>query len=117
MKQKMTKFMKRLGKINYLKTKLICSAGVSNLLFALPVLAEEQKKAPSAKSFSTYVLGDWVSPIFALAVAFLVVKLFISQDWIKGAMLFVAGAVVYFLVKDPQAFLDTLSTIPEKFGF
>lgn len=109
--------MKHLGKRNYLKTKLICSAGVGNLLFSLPVLAEEEKAAPTAKAFSTYVLGDWISPIFAVVVAFLIVKLFISQDWIKGALLFVAGAVVYFLIKDPQAFLDTLSTIPKKFGF
>lgn len=99
-----------------LKTKILSGVMASPLLTSMSVFAEEQGD-PSAKSFTDYVLSDWVSPFFALVVAFLVIKLFIDQNWVKGALLLVGGAIVYFLIKDPQSFLDTLSTIPEKFGF
>ncbi|EPI2200814.1 TcpD family membrane protein [Enterococcus hirae] len=113
MKLKRLQFMNSLKNTKFLKAKVCIGTLAVNGLFSMPVLAAD----PSAKSFTEYVLSDWVSPIFALGVVFLVVKLFMSQDWVKGALLLVGGAVVYFLIKDPQSFLDTLSTIPEKFGF
>ena len=104
----------RLVKMNFLKIKLLFGTLFVTFVPSLSVFAADD---PSAKSFSTYVLGDWVSPIFGVMIAFSVVKHFIDQDWIKGALLLVAGAVVYFFIKDPQTFLDTLNTIPKKFGF
>ncbi len=113
MKLKRLQFMNNLKNVKFLKAKVCIGTLVANDLFSMPVLAAD----PSAKNFTNYVLGDWISPIFALVVAFLVVKLFMNQDWVKGALLLVGGAIVYFLIKDPQSFLDTLSTIPQKFGF
>lgn len=96
----------------YTKVKLVLGVGVANLLVSVPAFAE-----PTAKGATSYVLGDWIAPIFAVIVVAIVIKMFVNQDWVKAAMLFVAGAIVYFFIKDPQAFLDALNTFPTKFGF
>lgn len=87
----------------------------ANLFLAMPVFAEG--KDPSAKTFTSWVLSDWVSPIFALIIVVLVIVEAKKQSWTQAILLIVGGAILYFFIKDPQAFLDSLSNIPTKFGF
>lgn len=74
-------------------------------------------KDPSAKSFSKYILSDWVSPIFALVIVIFIIKLVFAQDFVKAALLLVGGGLIYLFIKDPDGFLATLSALPKRFGF
>lgn len=84
------------------------------MTLSLPVFAAG---GPSAKSFSSYILSDWVSPLFGIACVVGIVRLFMNQDIAKAVILFVAGGIIYFFIKDPSAFLDKLGFFATKFGF
>lgn len=89
---------------------------ISNVIVAFPVFAEEGKN-PSAKGFTSWVLSDWVAPLFAFGVVCFVIRAISNQKWLQMVALIIGGAIVYFFIDDPQGFLDRLSGIPVKFGF
>lgn len=74
-------------------------------------------KDPSAKSFSKYILSDWVSPIFGLVIVVFVIKYAFAQDFVKAVMLLVFGGLIYIFIKDPDSFLSTVSALTKRFGF
>ncbi|MFR3685550.1 MAG: TcpD family membrane protein [Enterococcus sp.] len=99
-----------------IRSKVFWKVALSSLslILSMPVFADG---GPSAKSFSSYVLSDWVSPLFGIACVVGIIRFFMNQDIAKAVILFVAGGVIYFFIKDPSAFLDKLGFFATKFGF
>lgn len=108
--------MKKLTRSLVIRWKSFWIAAVTflSLILSPPVFADG---GPSAKSFSSYVLSDWVSPLFAIACVVGIIRFFMNQDIAKAVILFVAGGIIYFFIKDPSAFLDKLGFFATKFGF
>ncbi|MGG5370952.1 TcpD family membrane protein [Enterococcus sp. AZ196] len=98
------------------RSKVLWTAVISSLslIISMPAFADG---GPSAKSFSSYILSDWVSPLFAIACVVGIIRFFMNQDIAKAVILFVAGGIIYFFIKDPSAFLDKLGFFATKFGF
>lgn len=88
--------------------------GITSSIF-LPAVVHADE--PSAKPFVNSLLSDWVAPFFALIVVFLVIKAFQKQEWIQGGITLIVGGLIFLFIRDPESFLDTVSSIPKKFGF
>jgi zinc transporter ZupT len=95
------------------KIAVASGLGVSQMVLAPFVYAAD----PSAKGFVSSVLSDWIAPIFGLIVVAAIIKLFMNQDWMKAAITFIAGGLVFLFIKDPDSFLNTVSALAKKFGF
>lgn len=100
---------------NKLHQKLAIAGGlgVSQMILAPIAFAAD----PSAKGFVSSVLSDWVAPIFGLIVVGAIIKLFMNQDWMKAAITFAAGGLVFLFIRNPDSFLTSVSTLAKKFGF
>lgn len=114
----MIKIKNVLGKVSHNVEKACIQLSV---LFWMAVMTTQRVFAadgdPSAKSFSKYILSDWVSPIFGLVIVVFIIKFVFSQDFVKAALLLIGGGLIYLFIKDPDGFLNTISALPKRFGF